>query len=62
MEKQLDTIKSQMNWLKWGRGGGTQEGNLWTYLKNMGERDHTTGVEIWHNMSNSKERGQDDMQ
>jgi hypothetical protein len=38
-----------------------QEGHLWTHLKNMGGRDHTTWVAMWHKMSDSYERGHDDV-
>ena len=30
-----------------------QEGRLWTHLKNMGGRDHTTLVAIWYKMCDS---------
>jgi hypothetical protein len=58
--KATGKIKFWPNWLK-VRGGKAQEGHLWTYLKNIEGRDHTTWVKIWHDMSNSKERGWDDM-
>jgi len=32
-----------------------QEGQLWTNLKNMGGRDRTMWVEIWHDIRSSSE-------
>jgi hypothetical protein len=29
-----------------------EEGHLWTHFENIRRRCHTTGVELWHDMSN----------